>query len=84
MGGTNYTFRFCVQIQKFQIKSGFFCSVTILSVGARETRLPVGNQISRPVTKSLGTEDSCWCDVSAVCALCDAHSTEMSKIVRNG
>jgi hypothetical protein len=33
----------------------------------------------------LGTaEDSGWCDVSAVCALCDAHSTEMSKIVRNG
>jgi hypothetical protein len=38
---------------KISNKFGNFCSISVIPVGARETRLPVGNQISRPVTKSL-------------------------------
>ena len=34
-------------------KIEIFWPVRELPVGARETRLPVGNQISRPVTKTM-------------------------------
>jgi hypothetical protein len=38
---------------KISNKFEIFRSVSLLTVGARETWLPVGNQISQPVTKSL-------------------------------
>jgi hypothetical protein len=37
---------------KFSKKIGKICSVCLYAEGARETRLPVGNQIYRPVTKT--------------------------------
>jgi hypothetical protein len=44
-------FKFKKKSKKIRI----FCSVNLVTVGARETWLPVGNQISQPVTKSLVT-----------------------------
>jgi hypothetical protein len=42
-----------IQISKFSNKFEIVCSVTLFLVCARETRLPVGNHIYRPVTEFL-------------------------------